>query len=83
MDFLDFLSRADFSSRITEKKPGFCETGFFGRVSVNQLTSSETRAASPFSPVRIRIDSSMGRTKILPSPIFPDLAELTMVSITL
>ena len=40
-------------------------------------------ADSPFSPVRIRIDSSMGSTKTLPSPMEPVFAAPTMVEVTL
>ena len=38
---------------------------------------------SPRSSVRILITSSMGRTNILPSPIFPVLAAFEMVVIVL
>ena len=44
--------------------------------------ATSQRAPSPFSPVRIRTASSTGMTKILPSPIFPVLAALAMVSTT-
>src|SRR5262249_30955491 len=40
------------------------------------------RASIPRSPVRMRITSSTGRTKIFPSPIFPDLAARSMASTT-
>jgi hypothetical protein len=37
-------------------------------------------AALPFSPVRIRMHSSNGVTKILPSPIFPERADAMIAS---
>ncbi len=40
-------------------------------------------ADSPFSPVRMRMDSSIGSTKTLPSPMEPVLAAPTMVEVTL
>ena len=39
-------------------------------------------ASAPRSPVRIRITSSTGRTKILPSPIRPVLAAFSMAPTT-
>src|SRR4029079_12237431 len=39
-------------------------------------------AALPRSPVRIRMISSMGRTKILPSPMRPVFADFSIVSTT-
>src|SRR5882724_4633317 len=39
-------------------------------------------ASSPFSPVRMRIASSMVLTKILPSPIFPVLAAFARAKTT-
>jgi len=50
---------------------------------VTPLHDSHYTAASPVSPVRMRIDSSIGSTKTLPSPIDPVLAAPTIVDTTL
>ncbi len=63
---------------------------FWSRQQINSIQKnypvdkySHQIADSPLSPVRILMTCSTGLTKILPSPIFPVCAALTMVSIAL
>src|SRR5207245_10509777 len=48
-----------------------------------EIDGAGQMADSPVSPVRIRIASSMGSTKTLPSPIEPVLAAPAMIDVTL
>jgi len=54
---------------------------YYVHYAIDQENRAVQIASLPRSPVRIRITSSTGNRKIFPSPIFPVLAALSMVSI--
>src|SRR5689334_7460392 len=66
------LSR-NFALRREQRK---VRTVIGGRTSHSALCKLPYTAFSPVSSVRMRMASSTSRTKILPSPILPVLAEL-------
>src|SRR3989442_482826 len=57
-------------------------TRSFNRTRLRNLKRLVYSAVSPRSPVRIRMTSSIGTTKILPSPNFPVLAVFVIASMT-